>query len=234
MKKILLILTVFTIYNVNAQASAGGGDLGNSGLAQNMTGNAAYGGGFVVRNNARQIVDGTYYLFDEWRNTGVIITSDDQKFLLKNINLNLKTNAFESKIDDESVYIFNFNNVDKFVINNKVYKNYYWDDDSRVYQVLFDSDKFQLLKGYKVVLIEGSANPMLSRKNDRYIRKDYYFLRENGEIKRFKLKKGKILKVAAGDDSAKKRTIEEYARENKLSFTNDVEVQKILEFAAEQ
>ena len=229
MKKVLSILAVFAIYNINAQASSGGGDLNQSGVMADMASfDAGFSGGFVVKNANRRVVEGTYYLYDEWNNTSVIYTSDEQQFLLRNINLNLKTNAFESQIDKDNVYIFNFNNIDRFVINNKVFKNYYWDDDNRVYQVIYESEDFQVLKGYKVVLVEGSANPMLSRKNDRYIKKNYYFIRENDQIKRFKLKKNKILKLI---DDSKVDDVVNFAKTNKLSFSKEMDIPKILEYA---
>ena len=100
---------------------------------------------------------------------------------------------------------------------------------SLVYKIKIQ--EFQLLKGYNVKYVEGSANPMLNRKNDRYIRQESYYLRQNGKIKKFKLKKKRLLKLFDGDE-AKVAGILEYADNNNLSFSKENDIRKILEYSA--
>jgi len=129
------------------------------------------------------------------------------------------------------LFTFNFNNIEKFVVNNKVYKNFYWNDDNRVYEIIFDGDDFQILKGFTLNLVEGSANPMLGRKNDRYIRKEKYFVRQDDKIKPFKLKKKRVLKLVEGDQE-KARLIMNFADQNDLSFKKEYDLKRILEYSA--
>ncbi len=189
---------------------------------------SSHGASFYFRNPKR-IVDGTFYLFEDWKNHAVIYVTGNQSFVLKNINLNLKRNVFETRVAMDSIFTFNFNNIDKFIVNNKVYKNFYYNEDNRVYEMIFESDKLSLLKGFKVELIEGSANPMLNRSRDKYVRRHDYFIKSDNTIKPFKLKRSKIKKLM-GDDTEKLKKIETYIKNNKLSYKKEDDVRKILEY----
>ena len=87
-----------------------------------------YGSSFFY--NTRNVILGSVYLFDEWNNSAEIHTFADERFLVRNINLNINRNAFEAKLtDSDSLFSFNFNNIKHIVINDKIYKNYYYNDD---------------------------------------------------------------------------------------------------------
>jgi len=234
MKKILFIISILSVGPVFSQSSVGtAGDQQsfNANIRQlSLNGGQTFGSSVTFFNPKRQ-TDGTFYLFDKWDNYCIIQTEDNQKFLLRNINLNIKRHTFESKTESDSIFTFSFNNIDKFIINGIIYKNYYWEEDNKVYEVVYTNDDFQLLKGFKVKLIEGSANPMINRKNDKYIRKEYYCIRKDDMIKPFKLKKKHILKLVNGDVE-KVNNIEAYAKNNNLSFKKESDVRNILEFSA--
>jgi len=233
MKNSIVVVSMLFMTFVVAQTNKTDGNA--AGVSQNMAvtarGNMNNLGATAYFYNSTRPIDGTVYLFDKWENKAVIFTSGDNKFMLKNINLNLKRSVFESKISEDSLFTFNFNNIDKFVINNKEYKNFYWNDDNRVYEIIFEGDEIQILKGFTVALVEGSANPMLGRKNDRYIRKENYFVRQDEKIKPFKLKKKRVLKLVEGDEE-KARMIMEYVERNDLSYKNEYDVKKMLEYSA--
>lgn len=190
----------------------------------------SYGATALFVNPVRKAT-GSVHLFDKWNNYAVIFTSDGGKFSLKNINLNIERNTFQSKIDGDSIFSFNFNNIEKFVVNNRAFKNYYYNDDNRVYEIIYENDKFSLMKGFKVSVMEGSANPMLNRSADRYIRKEFYFVKQGDRIKPFKLKKSRILKLVDGD-TEKAANIEAYVEANDLSYKKEYDVHRILTYGA--
>ncbi len=232
MKKYLLIL-VFTLIVgvVTGQQNERVLNDGNAALFDAANAGSSSFGSSVTFYNQKRLTDGTFYLFDDWNNYTIIQTQDNQKFVLRNINLNMERHTFESKVEGDSIFTFGFNNIDKFIINGRTYKNYYWAEDSKVYEVIYDNNDFQLLKGFRVQLIEGSANPMLNRSRDKYVRKEYYCIRKDNKIKTIKLKKSRILKLVDGDVE-KANKIVAYARNNSLSFKKERDVQKILEFSA--
>jgi hypothetical protein len=226
MKNISFIIAILSVGLVYPQSAIGG-----SGSQQNYSSN--YGNlqsfGYSVRSaNRVPQTDGTFYLFDEWENECVIYTEDNQKITIKNINLNIERHTFESKINGDSIFAFNFNNIDKFVINNREYKNFYWDEDNKVYEIIYDNDGLQLLKGFRVLFVPGTVNSMISRPRDKYIRKGFYYLRKDSKINTFKLKKSQILKLVRelGDKAG---NIELYAKKNNLSFTKEKDVKQILD-----
>ncbi|MBT8254885.1 MAG: hypothetical protein KJN68_13010, partial [Bacteroidia bacterium] len=90
MKNILLTMAVllsgfgfaqdnqaFVQNNTRALGSAASSDL------------RAQGSAALFINPARE-VDGSVYKFEDWENTAVIHTNDNQRFMLRNINLNLQ------------------------------------------------------------------------------------------------------------------------------------------------
>jgi len=181
--------------------------------------------------NPKRIIEGSVHLFKKWENLAIIITNDNQRYSIKNINLNIERNIFESRISGDSIFTFNFNNIDRFIVNNKVFKNFYYNDDNRVYEMIYESEEFTIMKGHTVQLIEGSANPMVNRKFDKNIQKSSYYIMKDDKIKPFKLKKQKILRLVDGDVERAQK-IEEYVKENKLSYKKAYDVRKALEFTA--
>ena len=176
--------------------------------------------------NPKRKVEGSVHLFSEWNNRGVIITNEGQKFGLNNININIERNTFEAKISQDTLFTFNFNNIDRFVINNRVFKNFYYGNDNRIFELIYESKDVTIMKGYRVQLVEGSANPMVNRKNDKYVQKSSIFVKRGSKIENFKLNKKKILDLF--NDPEKVKKIESYANSNKLSFKKEEDVKKIL------
>ena len=194
---------------------------------QSSYGSSAY---FV---NPSRAVDGTVYLFEDWSNSGIIYATTNEKYSLKNINLNIERNSFESKVGQDSLFSFNFNNIDKFVVNGRTFKNYYWDDDNRVYEIIYENENWSLIKGFKIVEVSGSANPMLNRTRDRIIRKAFYYLKDDSGINTFIMKKNKILKLLNKKESGSEEVLR-YVKSNKLSFKREEDVVKILDYSLGQ
>lgn len=227
MKKVFAIITMIAVafsYGQNQNVTNNAGQA----FTQVSAATANDFGAATIFVNPQREVKGSVYLFEDWENTGIIHTNDGQRFMLRNINLNLQRNTFESRISRDSLFTFNFNNIKKFVVNNKAYKNFYFDDDSRVYEVIYENSDVAILKGYILKFVEGSSNPMLNRSADKYLQKPYYYIRQNEEIKRFKLSKSRILKLVKDDNKADQ--LVDYAKNNRLSFGKETDVQKLMEY----
>lgn len=210
MKKFLLnTLFLGLVLTATAQTNRTNGNASN--LMNNIVvasgGNQAFGASTVFFN-PNPNVQGSVHLFKSWENVGVIHTTEGQRFSINNINLNLERNTFESKISEDSLFTFNFNNIKKFTVNNKVFKTYFKGGANRIFQEVYSSPEFDILKGYKVTLVKGSANPMLNRSGDKYVQKEFYYIRQNDVISDLRLKKKVLAKYVGGDQDVAKRIIE--------------------------
>ena len=170
--------------------------------------------------NPPRTVDGSIYLFEDWKNYPVIIKSKDNKtFTLDNVNFNLRTNRLVTKISQDSIFVLNMKQIDNINILGKVFKKIDSEIGSRVFEVIYESDKVSILNFHSVKLVEGSVNPMLSRKNDKLIHKEVYYLLNDSGITEFRLKKKFILESFANNEAEKKSLLKYYSK-NKLSFKN--------------
>lgn len=189
---------------------------------------AGVGGTSVIFNPPRPI-DGTVYVLDTWNNDAVIETSGGLTLRLRNnINLNAYKNVFESKIGTDSIFTFDFTNIEKMVVNNKTYKNIFSPIDGgyRVYEVVAETDDFSILKDYKVEIKKGNPNPMLAQANDKYLMKDNYYVKTDNSFNKFKLKKSNFLKLAGN----KSKMLEDYASKNDLNFRDENDLERIASY----
>jgi hypothetical protein len=70
---------------------------------------------------------------------------------------------------------------------------------------------------------------MVNRKVDRLVRKQVLFLKTDDAIKSFKLKKRRVLDLINTDN---KEAVLRYAKEKKLSFRKEEDLNKILEYSS--
>ena len=178
--------------------------------------------------NPPRTVDGSIYLFEDWKNYPVIIKSKDNKtFTLNNVNFNLRTNRLVTKISQDSIFVLNMKQIDNINILGKVFKKIDSEIGSRVFEVIYESDKVSILNFHSVKLVEGSVNPMLSRKNDKLIHKEVYYILNDKGITEFRLKKKFILDSFANNEAEKKSLLKYYSQ-NKLSFKNLNDLKNVL------
>ena len=184
-------------------------------------------------NQPNKFIIGSAYLFEEWNNDAEIQTLTGERFLVKNINLNISRNAFEAKINDnDSIFSFTFNNIKQIIINGKSYKNYYYNEDNRVYELIYSGRNFTLLKGFDVKLVTGSGNPMVNRSNDKYVKKESYFIRSNNEktIENFKMNKRSLNRLFEKSAVDLNRILG-FIDSGNLSYKDEKDVISMLEFA---
>ena len=198
-----------------------------------LTGESTNFGTSFFYNQPSKVILGSAYLFDEWNNDGEIQTLTGERFLVRNINLNISRNAFEAKINDnDSIFSFNFNNIKQIIINGKYYKNYFNNEDNRVYELVYSGKTFSILKGFTVKLVTGSGNPMVNRSNDKYVKKESYFIRSTDKktIESFKMNKRSLNKLFENKLKDVSR-IQAFIDSGNLSYKDEKDVIRMLEFA---
>ena len=230
MRHLFLIISFFISVSLSFSQSNSSEAGGTQAMAQLGSNTGESFGNSMMFYNPKRFIEGTTHLFESWNNTAVIHTISDDKFLVKRVNLNLKRNSFEAKMNDsDSIFSFTFNNIKKIVIDNKIYKNFYYNDDNRVYEMLYDTDEYKFMKGFEVKLISGSANPMVNRPNDKYVRGEEFFLMLNGSIYPVKLKKKSIYRYLKMNKLNTSK-LDMFIESNSLSLKKINDIIKVLEY----
>ena len=227
----ILLLSIFLISNIVLSQTNSQTDFRSA-----LTGETTNFGTSFFYNQPNKVILGSAYLFDEWNNDGEIQTLTGERFLVRNINLNISRNAFEAKINDnDSIFSFNFNNIKQIIINGKNYKNYFYNEDNRVYELVYTGKTFSILKGFTVKLVTGSGNPMVNRSNDKYVKKESYFIRSTDTkiIESFKMNKRSLNKLFENSSKDLGRILA-FIDSGNLSYKDEKDVIRMLEFAFEQ
>ena len=223
---------IFTLIVLASNVVIAQTNLGTDFNALGSNASSDFGTSFFY-NQPNKFIIGSAYLFEEWNNNAEIQTLTGERFLVRNINLNISRNAFEAKINDnDSIFSFTFNNIKQIIINGKSYKNYYYNEDNRVYELIYSGRNFTLLKGFDVKLVTGSGNPMVNRSNDKYVKKESYFLRSNSEktIENFKMNKRSLNRLFEKSAIDLNRILA-FIDSGNLSYKDEKDVISMLEFA---
>ena len=169
-----------------------------------------------VRKPPRKVF-GSYHIFDKWENHGVIGVSGGKEYKIRNINVNVKDNRFESKASKDSIFAYDRQSIDYMLINNRKFKNLYLDhfESNKICEVIVEDDAYMVLKVYKSdVNISGPDPLMLKPDGDEYVIKSWYYIKRGEKVEKFKLNKKNIL----GLFSDKKKEVEGFVKKNKLSW----------------
>ena len=223
---------IFTLIVLASNVVIAQTNLGTDFNALGSNASSDFGTSFFY-NQPNKFIIGSAYLFEEWNNNAEIQTLTGERFLVRNINLNISRNAFEAKINDnDSIFSFTFNNIKQIIINGKSYKNYYYNEDNRVYELIYSGRNFTLLKGFDVKLVTGSGNPMVNRSNDKYVKKESYFIRSKSEktIENFKMNKRSLNRLFEKSAIDLIRILA-FIDSGNLSYKDEKDVISMLEFA---
>lgn len=230
-KSYFLIISIFVISTTHAQSVGGGftGTGGGSTAGFSEFQNKLNLGYKSEAQRARKLqVDGSPYLFEEWVRMAVITTKGGEILKIRNVNFDSKRNKIVAKIDNDSIYTFNSLAVDNAVINGKKFENVVLPDNSviKLYEVIAEASNFKILKDYNTEISGGSSNPMRGTIYSRYVTKENYIILKEDSFEKFSLKKSKILKLLASE----KDKVEAYADEQDLSFREEKDVNKIINY----
>lgn len=182
------------------------------------------GGEGTVSTRPKEIL-GNIHVFKNWNNK-CVLSIEGKVYKLANINLNILTNKFESQMNKDSVFVFNFPTFDHIFINNRKFKNFYISKEHKneTFELIYDGEDIKILKRYEVGVKHNDPDPLMIRKNaDSYFKRINYFVKEGNDFKNIKLKKKDILLLF--DD--KVDLVSKYVKENKLSYKSDKDLNKM-------
>ena len=98
--------------------------------------------------------------------------------------------------------------------------------------MIYDGGNFKILKGFTLKLVTGSGNPMVNRRNDKYVKKESFFIRSEVDkmVNSFRFNKRSLTKLFENSKKDVSR-IQAYVESVGLSYKSEDDVIRILEFA---
>lgn len=229
MKKIVFIC-VLSSFMMGLHAQQNENIVNNSGASLTRAANinqSSFGSTARFVNPPRKI-EGSIYMFEDWFNTAIVQTKEKKRVSLQNVNYNIRRNRIAAKYSRDSLFVLDLGLLDKVIINGKSFRKLDPDLDGRIFEVVFESEKGDYLSFHYLKIVEGSANPMVNRKVDKFKRTKEDYLYINGELIPVRLRKKEILQALAKDDDEKKKEIMKYYKENKLSYRSLQDLRKVL------
>lgn len=167
------------------------------------------------------------YSYSNWNNNGVIFMNNEE-YYLANLNFNVTTNSFESRIKRDELFSYKSANLDSVIINEHLFKkvgNYF-------YEVIFEKENNLLLKKHDIKYKPGSINRIDGKQAKGTTSLTYkYLIKSDDEVKMIELNKKSILGLL--EEEKERENLEAYVREENLSYKKEKDTAKIFDFIIE-
>lgn len=167
-----------------------------------------------------------HYMFPRWSNNGVLYVGREV-YGIGNINFNITTNAIDSRIAKDKLFMFNSSDVDSISINNHLFKKV----GNLFYEVLFEKENSMFLKKYDIKYEAGHEGRMggVTGPSQTSVIFRYVVVDPERKMNRVELNKKSILEVFQN----KKEVLESYAKKKNLSFRKEEDIVKMLEYISD-
>lgn len=178
-----------------------------------------------IKNPPRNI-RGSYYIFEDWTNQGLIQVTNDKTYRLANVNVNVKDDRFEAKFGKDSIFSFDAQAIDFFSINDRKFKKIHLGTIGRkkICEIIIEDETFSIIKVYRSEIKKNDPDPlMLKPDGDEFVLNFQYHLKKGEVLEKFKLNKKQVL----GLFPKKAKLIDTYVKEHKLSYKKSEHLKKI-------
>ena len=215
MKKLISIVYLFFI-SFNLLGQSPGSFFGSN----QMLNGGSFASSHDNNTSGYTNVKGSPYLFDDFKNTGVLELISGEKYNINNININIYKAQFVSEQGKDSIFIFR--NVKKATIQFKEYSQI----ENNIYQLLVVGNNISFLKKeYKV--IKRQVQDKLSPEIVKWKLIEDYYLQVDGDLIQVKLRKKDFFNYL---DKMKVSDLKKYIKANKLSVKKEIDLIKILHY----
>lgn len=188
-------------------------------------------GEFDDINLAKKGIEGSVMMFNDNVNHQGRLYSNDKVYILRDINYNIDKDQFQSKLDNDSTFVYNLETVKRVSIKDRdfavIYNNL--EGKNSIYEVIQAGKKVSLVKKHYINLLKASPNPMVNRKTTKIQQKwAYYIVDDQDNIYEFNGKKNALL--TSVKDSDKRQQLKDYMKENRLRVSKMEHLIKIFDF----
>ena len=169
-------------------------------------------------------VNNDLYSFPDWNNESIIFIQDN-RYYLSNLNFNVATNSFESRIKRDELFSYKTSEIDSVAINNHLFKKV----GNSFYEVLFEKDNNLFLKKHDVKYKEGTVSRLNGSVGKATTSLKYKYLVKSQElVESFELNKKDFLNLFK--DKNKKDIVEEFVKREHLSYKKEEDLIDIIQF----
>lgn len=169
---------------------------------------------------------GSSFLFEDWNNITVLTSENGEKLKLKNSNLFIDKNEFQTKSEEGEVYTLDGNFLKTVVINNRIFEkiNFPQENGYKFLELVFNSNEKKLLKEYSLVLKENRLNASTTESVLNKTVSNIYYVKTKGSFKEIKINKSSISNYLGISTKELKR----YLNSSKLTLSNDEDLKELL------
>ena len=188
-------------------------------------------GNFNMKNysNPTGKVIGSYYLFEDWKTTGKIITEENKEYKITELNYDTNSNQIVAKSSKDSIFVFRTDFVKQAIINNRVFKKLINPQSGEYiyFELIAKGKDLEVLKWNLKAIRTGIVNHLTMEKEDDYfISKEKYYLKSTDDLIELPTKKNSFLELF-GEAS---KTLKEFIKKNNLSIKESKDLKKIFNF----
>jgi len=163
------------------------------------------------------------YSYSNLSNQGNLFL-DSKAYYLSNINFNVTTNAFESRVNKDQLFSYKSSLLDSVSVNSHLYKKV---NDS-FYEVLHENGNKLLLKKWDIAYQAGVENRLVGtvgKSSAQVIFK--YLVKLEDEVTLIEFNKNSILGLVENDFQS---VLEEFVDKKKRSYKRENDIVEILKF----
>lgn len=174
-------------------------------------------------------IEGSILLFDKPQKNARIFL-DSLVFRLDSINYNIKKDEFYAPLQNDSIFVFDFEYVKKIQVAGREFKSYR-DPHSytkKIFEVLVEDKKASFYKKHTVRFVEASPNPMVNRtKNKLKKNHSYYLSLEQNDLFPIHKSKSSLFRYLKKD---KHPQLKAFISKNRLKLRKEEDIIKLLNY----
>lgn len=163
------------------------------------------------------------YLNNDFDNEGIIYVNNNTYFL-NNIDFNITTNTFESRLKLDKFFSYDGDNLDSVSINGFVFKKI----GGYFYEILFELGDTFFLKKYDLRFKAGSVNRLDgSQAKTTALVTNLYLLKYGDKFKSVELSKKGMLELLNENEQEQ---FLEFVKDNNLSYRNEEDTVEMIKY----
>lgn len=167
-------------------------------------------------------IDDNIYIFPTWKNYGVLYV-DNKTYQLNNINFNVETNSFESRLKKDQLFSYGKSSIDSVSINNHLFKKI----GSSFYEVLYENGDNKFLKKHDVRYTRGEDKRLSGPKGETTVSLNYkYLIVSKEDFNKIELNKNSIIKLYESDEDK----LKSFVKKERLSYKKEEDIIKIIDY----